>query len=149
MNGKIGPTPPVFPLKRRPMPVSKFWNPVILPPRRATRPIYARRNRIKTAICRKPCQGCVEQARQTTFASMPPSLVDNVDNADIKWTRLTNSAYTHNSGSMEKASLAYWQKPKGPSFRILLLETDKQNSTPRGSLLAVMNANREQINQRL
>jgi hypothetical protein len=33
---------------------------------------------------------------------------------------------------------------KGPSFRVLPLETDKQNSTPRGSLLAVMNANREQ-----
>jgi hypothetical protein len=45
---------------------------------------------------------------------------------------------------MENASLAYWRKPKGPSFRILPLETDKQNSTPRGSLLAVMNADREQ-----
>jgi hypothetical protein len=33
---------------------------------------------------------------------------------------------------------------KGPSFRVLPLETDKQNSTPGGSLLAVMNANREQ-----
>jgi hypothetical protein len=33
---------------------------------------------------------------------------------------------------------------KRPPFRILPLETDKQNSTPRGSLLAVMNANREQ-----
>jgi hypothetical protein len=45
---------------------------------------------------------------------------------------------------MEQASLAYWRKPKGPPFRVLPLETDKQNSTPGGSLLAFMTANREQ-----
>jgi hypothetical protein len=33
---------------------------------------------------------------------------------------------------------------KRPSFRVLPLETDQQNSTPRGSLLAFMTANSEQ-----
>jgi hypothetical protein len=50
---------------------------------------------------------------------------------------------------------ALWRKPvwrtggdQKAFFRILPLETDTQNSTPRGSLLAVMNADREQFNQR-
>jgi hypothetical protein len=40
-------------------------------------------------------------------------------------------------------------EPRRPSLRILPPETDKQHSTPRESLLAVMNANRGQFNQRL
>jgi hypothetical protein len=54
------------------------------------------------------------------------------------------------------AIAAGWRKPvwrtgetKRPSLGILPPETDKRNSTLRGSLLAVMNANRERFNQRL
>ena len=47
------------------------------------------------------------------FALMPLSLVDNVDNADVTRGHSCNCAYTHNSGWTEKASLAYWRKPKG------------------------------------
>jgi hypothetical protein len=49
---------------------------------------------------------------------------------------------------MEKSQFGVLAEPKRPSLRVLPLETDKQTSTPRGSLLAVMTANREQFNQR-
>jgi hypothetical protein len=50
---------------------------------------------------------------------------------------------------MEKASFGVLAETKRPPFEFLSLETDTLNSTPRGSLLAVMNADHEQFNQRL
>jgi hypothetical protein len=69
------------------------------------------------------------------------------------------SAITRGHDRRRRSTLiraAEWRKPvwrtggnQKAFLRILSLETDTQNSTPRGSLLAVMNADCEQFNQRL
>jgi hypothetical protein len=82
------------------------------------------------------------------FLQMPPSPVENVDNAPHAWTPLSKSAYTPHQRLDGESQFGVLAEPKRPSLRILPSETDEQNSTPRESLLAVMTANREQFNQR-
>jgi hypothetical protein len=109
------------------------------------------------------CAACHRmQGRLLGFAAMPPLLVCHVKHlllcATITRGQRGQRSITRGHPRVRVPTFttaAGWRKPvwrtggpKRPSLGVLPPETDEQNSTPRGSLLAVMTANREQFNQR-